>query len=71
MAEPQRRRLVHRQVLDADAMLVAAHVDDAVEEQKRIPVRQQPEDFCNIRDTKSFVAHHSSASASPRPRFSQ
>ena len=54
-----------------DAMLVAAHVDDAVDQKKRIAVRQQPEDFCNIRDTKSFVAHHSSPSALPRPRFSQ
>ena len=35
-------------------MLVAAHVDDAVNQQKRIPVRQQPEDFCNVRDAKKF-----------------
>ena len=56
-------RLVHRQVLDADAMIVAAHADDTVDQQKRIAVRQQPEDFCNIGDTSSFVAHHSCPSA--------
>jgi hypothetical protein len=31
-------------------------------------VRQQPDDFSNIRDSKSFVAHHSFPSASLRPQ---
>jgi hypothetical protein len=53
-------RLVHGQVLDADAMILAADVDHTVDQQKRMAVRQQPEDFRNIRDIKSFVAHHSS-----------
>ena len=41
-------------------MILAADVDHTVDQKKRIAVRQQPEDFCNIRDTRSFVAHHSS-----------
>jgi hypothetical protein len=42
---PAKVRLVHRQVLDADAMVLAADVDDAVDQKKRIAVRQQPEDL--------------------------
>jgi hypothetical protein len=38
-------RLVHRLILDADAMLLAAHVDDAVDHEKRIAVRRQPDDI--------------------------
>jgi len=47
-------RLVHRQVLDADAMIVAAHPDDTVDQQKRIAVRQQPEDFLQYRRHQQF-----------------
>ena len=68
---PGKVRLVHRHALDADAMILAADVDHAVDQKKRIPMRQQPEDFCNVRDAKSFVAHHLTPSTLPRPRFSQ
>ena len=33
-------RLVHRDVLDADAVFVRVRLNDAVDQQKRIPVRQ-------------------------------
>ena len=33
-------------------MIVAADVDHAVNQKKRIAVRQQPKNFCNIRDTR-------------------
>ena len=41
---PEKLRLVDGHVLDADARLVAADVDDAVDHQERIAVRQQPQD---------------------------
>ena len=41
-------RLVDRYVLDADAMIVAANVDDAVDHEKRIAVRQHFEHHRDI-----------------------
>jgi hypothetical protein len=38
-------------------MIVAAHANDTVDQQKRMAVRQEPVDFCNVGDTNRFVAH--------------
>jgi hypothetical protein len=46
-------RLVHRQVLDANAVILAADVDYSVDQKKRIAARQQPEDFCDVRRSSS------------------
>src|SRR5271156_2843574 len=63
-------RLVEGDILDADAMLVAAHVDDTVDHEKRVAVRQQPQDFADIGDAEGFYVHPSSPSVLPRPRAS-
>src|SRR5690606_3248204 len=41
-------RLVHRHVLDADGRVVAIHLNDPVNQQKRVAVRQQPHQLGNI-----------------------
>ncbi len=48
-------RLVEGDVLDADAGLVAVDLDDPVDEQKRIAVRQQLEDSAGCRRPASVV----------------
>src|SRR5882672_7277354 len=45
---PHELRLVDRDVLDSDAALVATDIDDAVDHQKRIAVRQRLENGGNI-----------------------
>ena len=67
---PGKVRLVHRHVLDADAVILAADVDHAVDQKKRIAMRQQPQDFLNIGGAEGFFAHHSSPSDLPPVRAS-
>ena len=50
-------RLVGGDVLDADAVFVAADLDDAVDQQERIAVRQRGEDFANPDGLKRLAAH--------------
>src|SRR5690606_14395074 len=47
-------RLVHRDVLDADAGIVAIDLDDAVDEQERIAVRNALHDPIDVGDTEGF-----------------
>ena len=39
-------------------MIRAADVDYAIDQKKRIAVRQQPADFFDVCDIKGFVAHY-------------
>ena len=41
-------RLVHRHVLDADAVFVGARLDDPIDEQERIAVRQQRQQLLDV-----------------------
>src|SRR5690606_37374635 len=41
-------RLVERDVLDADAAVVTVHLDDAVDEKKRIAMRQELQNALNV-----------------------
>ena len=50
-------RLVGRDVLDADAALIALHVDDAVDHQKRISMRKRGENFSNSDGLNRFAGH--------------
>ena len=60
-------RLVEGDVLDADAGAVAVDLDDAVDEQERIAVRQQLHDAAGCRrDSKLVGASVIRASAGPR-----
>jgi hypothetical protein len=47
-------RLVDGNVLDADAAVVIVHFDDLVDQQERVPVRQQLHDPHDVRTGKSF-----------------
>ena len=60
-------RLVGGDVLDADAVLVAADFDDAVDQQERIAVRKRGEDFANPYGLKRLAAHVSSPLARSTP----
>ena len=63
-------RLVGGDVLDADAVFVAADFDDAVDQQERIAVRKRGEDFANPDGLKRLAAHVSiSPNASARWPF--
>jgi hypothetical protein len=53
-------RLVEGHVLDADAVFVAAGLDDAIDEQKGIAVRQegeQPLDIVNFKGSPRRIVH--------------
>jgi hypothetical protein len=41
-------------ILDADRVLVAAHVDDAIDHEEGIAMRQQPQDVANSGRAKAF-----------------
>jgi hypothetical protein len=47
-------RLVHGHVLDADAMILAADVNHAVDQKKRVTMRQQPQ-FPEYRRRRGFL----------------
>ena len=51
-------RLVDGDVLDADGVLVGAHVDHAVDHDEGVAMRQQPQDFTDV-DGAKRVAHSS------------
>src|SRR5208282_1194574 len=61
-------RLVDRDVLDSDAMFVAAHVDDAVDHDEGVAMRQQPQDVAYAGDAEGFGIHVPSPSALPPRR---
>src|SRR5262249_9126254 len=56
-------RLVDRDVLDADAMVFTADVDDAVDHHERVAMRKEPQDFQNFRGFRRRAAHSASPSA--------
>src|SRR6516164_5810362 len=56
-------RLVERHVFDSDAVILAANIDDAIDHEKRVAMRQQPQDFADIGDLDRLAAHSSAPSA--------
>src|SRR6266568_3236578 len=60
-------RFVEGDIFNADAMVLAADVDDAIDHDKGIAVRQQPQDLMDVGDLKGLAAH-SSAPSVLRPR---
>ena len=59
-------RLIGRDVLDADAGFITADLNDAVDQQERVAVRQGGEDLANPNGLKRLAVH-----ASPPPRPAQ
>ena len=59
-------RLIHRNVLDADAVLVTADVLDPIDQQKRITVRQEAQNFLDVGSAERLFGHSVSPSGLPR-----
>src|SRR6516164_9078067 len=54
-------RLVERHVFDSDAVILAANIDDAIDHEKGVAMRQQPQDFADIGDLDRLAAHSSAS----------
>ena len=61
-------RFVGGNVLDADRVVVAAHLDDAIDHEERIAMRQQPQDVVNAGSAEALAGHASSPSGLPSLR---
>src|SRR5262249_48330251 len=59
----EKMRLVERHVFDSDAVILAANIDDAIDHDKGIAMRQQPQDFADIGDLDRLAAPSSASSA--------
>ena len=53
----EKLRLVDGDVLDADAAFVAADVDNAVNHDERIAMRQQPQNLADLDGFNAFAVH--------------
>src|SRR5215470_14767465 len=52
-------RLIERHVFDSDAVILAANIDDAIDHEKGVAMRQQPQNFADIGDLDRLAAHSS------------
>ena len=53
-------RFIRGDILDADAIFVAAYSDNSIDQKERIAVGQQPQDFVNVGGAKSLFVHSGS-----------
>ena len=53
-------RFIRGDILDADAIFVAAYSDNPIDQKERIAVGQQPQDFVNVGGAESLFVHSGS-----------